>query len=333
MSLGKIGGTLAAREILDLVRDDLKRVEEEIEVESAGSVAAVGAISSHMYAAGGKRLRPTLLLLSARLLGDVSPEAIRLAAVMEMVHTATLIHDDVIDMADKRRGRPSANAIWGNQVSVLAGDWLYMQAFQIALKMRHFEILDILHQLTQMMVEGELLQLERIGKHDITEADYMELVDRKTATLFSTCTRLGALIAKAPAGVVMQMGEFGWNLGMAFQLTDDILDFTSRETILGKPVGNDLQEGKVTLPLIYALADANREDARAVETVIKDGNYDRVPFSRILRVIEQHRGVERAFERAHTFSVRAREIMAGFADTPYRRALLTVTDLVTERDR
>lgn len=333
MSLGKIGETLAAREILDLVRDDLKRVEEEIELESSGSVAAVGAISSHMYAAGGKRLRPTLLLLSARLTGDATPEAIRLAAVMEMVHTATLIHDDVIDMADKRRGRPSANAIWGNHVSVLAGDWLYMQAFQIALKMRHFEILDILHQLTQMMVEGELLQLERIGKIDISEADYMELVDRKTATLFSTCTRLGALIAQAPPATVMQMGEFGWNLGMAFQLTDDILDFTSRETILGKPVGNDLQEGKVTLPLIYALADANREDARAVEMVVKDGHYKRVPFSRILGIIEQHRGVERARERAHTFSMRAREIMAGFADTPYRRALLTVTDLVTDRDR
>ena len=333
MSLGKIGETLAAREILDLVRDDLKRVEEAIEVESAGSVAAVGAISTHMYAAGGKRLRPTLLLLAARLTGDVTPEAIRLAAVMEMVHTATLIHDDVIDMADKRRGRPSANALWGNQVSVLAGDWLYMQAFQIALRMRHFEILDILHQLTQMMVEGELLQLERIGKNDITEADYMELVDRKTATLFSTCTHLGALIAQAPAEIVTRMGEFGWNLGMAFQLTDDILDFTSRENILGKPVGNDLQEGKVTLPLIYALADANREDARAVEIVMKDGNYQRVPFSRILDIIERHKGVERARERAQTFSARARELMAGFADTPYRRAMLTVTDLVTDRDR
>ena len=333
MSLGKIGETLAAREILDLVRDDLKRVEEEIELESSGSVAAVGAISSHMYAAGGKRLRPTLLLLAARLVGDVTTEAIRLAAVMEMVHTATLIHDDVIDMADKRRGRPSANALWGNQVSVLAGDWLYMQAFQIALRMRHFEILDILHQLTQMMVEGELLQLERIGKHDITEADYMELVDRKTATLFSTCTRLGALIGQASPEDVTRMGEFGWNLGMAFQLTDDILDFTSRENILGKPVGNDLQEGKVTLPLIYALADANRDEARAVETVMKDGNYQRVPFSRVLDILEHHKGVDRARERAQTFSRRAREIMASFPDTPYRRAMLTITDLVTDRDR
>jgi len=333
MSLGKIGETLASREILDLVRDDLKSVEEVIEVESSGSVAAIGAISSHMYAAGGKRLRPTLTLLTTRLTGEMSRDAIRLAAVMEMVHTATLIHDDVIDMADTRRGRPSANKVWGNQVSVLAGDWLYMQAFQIALRMRDFGVLDILHGLTQMMVEGELLQLERVGKSGVTEADYMELVDRKTATLFSTCTHLGAFLGRSSPENCALLAEFGWNLGMAFQLTDDILDFTSRENILGKPVGNDLAEGKVTLPLIYALADADRDEIRAVETVMKDGNYARVPFSQILAILDRHKGVERARDRAQTFSSRAREIMAAFPDTPYRRALLTATDLVTNRDR
>lgn len=328
-----LGETLAAREIFDLVRDDLKRVEQEIELESSGSVAAVTAISEHMYKAGGKRLRPILLLLSTRLVSEVTPEAIRLAAVMEMIHTATLVHDDVIDMADTRRGRPSANAIWGNHVSVLAGDWLYMQAFQIALKMRHFRMLDILHQLTQMMVEGELLQLERIGKLDLSETDYMELVDRKTAALFSTCARLGGLVVNAPAEVESQLADFAWNLGMAFQLTDDILDFTSRETILGKPVGNDLQEGKATLAMIYALGDASREEVRMIETVMKDGNYDRVPFSRVLDMLERHRGVERARERASAFSTRAREILLGFAPSPARKALLAVTDLVTERDR
>lgn len=328
-----LGETLVAREILDLVRDDLKRVEAEIEIESAGTVAAVTSISSHMYKSGGKRLRPILLLLSARLVGEVTPEAIRLAAVMEMIHTATLVHDDVIDMADTRRGRPSANAIWGNHVSVLAGDWLYMQAFQIALRMRNFRMLDVLHQLTHMMVEGELLQLERIGKLDVSETDYMELVDRKTAALFSTCARMGGLVSGAPMEVESQMADFAWNLGMAFQLIDDVLDFTSRETILGKPVGNDLQEGKATLAMIYALGEASREEVRMVETVMKDGNYDRVPFSRILDMLERHRGVERARERAVLFSGRAREILLGFEDSPARKALLAVTDLVTERDR
>jgi octaprenyl-diphosphate synthase len=161
----------------------------------------------------------------------------------------------------------------------------------------------------------------------------MELVDRKTATLFSTCTHLGAFMGKSAHDRCTLLAEFGWNLGMAFQLTDDILDYTSRENILGKPVGNDLAEGKVTLPMIYALAEADREESRAVETVMKDGGYGRVPFSRVLAILERHKGVERARERAQTFSNRAREIMTGFPDTPYRKALLTVTDLVTDRDR
>lgn len=331
--MGKITQALNLREIMDLVRDDLKRVEQEIRLESVGSVSAITAISNHMQAAGGKRLRPILLLLSTRLTGDISDEAIRLAAVMEMIHTATLVHDDVIDMADTRRGRPSANAVFGNQVSVLAGDWLYMQAFHVALRLREFRVLDILIGLTQLMVEGELIQLDRIGKIDLTEADYMELVDRKTAALFASCAQLGGVVARADSETELKLSEFAWNLGMAFQLIDDILDFTSRETILGKPVGNDLQEGKVTLPLIYALREASREEVRLVETVLKDGNYERVPFSRILDLIEAHNGIERAREKALSFCARARELMLTFPDSPYRRALLAVTDLVTDRDR
>jgi octaprenyl-diphosphate synthase len=187
---------------------------------------------------------------------------------------------------------------------------------------------------TQRMVEGELLQLERIGKLDLTEADYMELVDRKTAALFGACAEVGALIGnRADTQSQAKLAEFAWNLGMAFQLVDDILDFTSRENILGKPVGNDLQEGKVTLPLLYALATADRDEVRLVETVLKDRNYDRVPFSRILKLIEEHHGVEQARERAAAFAVRAREIMLSFSDSPYRRALLSVTEVVTDRDR
>ena len=184
-----------------------------------------------------------------------------MAAVVEMIHTATLVHDDVIDMAKTRRGRPSINVVWGNHTSVLAGDWLYMQAFQVALRERSFPILDTLIQLTQMMVEGELLQLERIGKIGVTEADYMELIDRKTASLFSACARLGAASQGAAEREERRLGEYAWNLGIAFQLIDDILDFTSREKILGKPVGNDLREGKVTLPLIYALEAAEPRNA------------------------------------------------------------------------
>jgi octaprenyl-diphosphate synthase len=332
MGFSKLGPTLTAREILELVHADLERVEREISLESVASVDAVTAISRYLQLGGGKRLRPILVLLSARLTGTFGESAIRMAAVVEMIHTATLVHDDVIDIAKTRRGRPSSNAIWGNHTCVLAGDWLYMQAFQIALRERNFRVLDLLISLTQMMVEGELLQLERIGRINVSEADYMELVDRKTASLFSACARLGAMVAGADESAETRLGEFAWNLGIAFQLVDDVLDFTSRETILGKPVGSDLREGKVTLPLIYALADASADERALVQTVLEQGNYEQAPFGRILDIMERHRGIERARERAQSFTDKARAIISDFPDSPYQRALAAVTDLVTERD-
>jgi octaprenyl-diphosphate synthase len=264
--------------------------------------------------------------------GEPTPGLIRMAAVMEMIHTATLVHDDVIDMAKTRRGRPSINVVWGNHTSVLAGDWLYMQAFQVALRERNFAILDLLINLTQMMVEGELLQLDRIGKMAVSETDYMELIDRKTASLFAACARLGALCCGVGDASEVRLGEYAWNLGIAFQLVDDILDFTSREKVLGKPVGNDLREGKVTLPLIYALEAAEAEERRLVETVLADGGYDQVPFGKVLQILHRHQGIERAQQRALSFTEKARAIMQEFPASPYQRALLAVTDLVTDRD-
>jgi len=202
----------------------------------------------------------------------------------------------------------------------------------MALRERNFRVLDLLIALTQMMVEGELLQLECIGKIHISEADYMELVDRKTASLFSACARLGAMMAGADEATETRLGEFSWDLGIAFQLVDDVLDFTSHEKVLGKPVGSDLREGKVTLPLIYALEDATREEHELVEAVLKDGNYDRVPFAKILRMIERHRGFDRVRERAQAFTDKARAIVVEFPDSPYQRALTALTELVTDRD-
>jgi octaprenyl-diphosphate synthase len=332
MAFGRIGRSLTAFEIFELVRPELNQVEREIGLESVASADAITYIGQYLQSGGGKRLRPILVLLCGKLLGPSKPALVRMAAVVEMIHTATLVHDDVIDMAKTRRGRPSINVVWGNHTSVLAGDWLYMQAFQVALRERNFLILDLLMTLTQMMVEGELLQLERIGKIAVTEADYMELIDRKTASLFSACARLGAMSSGAGEATETRLGEYAWNLGIAFQLVDDILDFTSREKILGKPVGNDLREGKVTLPLIFALESAEPEERRLVETVLTDGNYDQVPFAKILQILNRHRGIERAQQKAQTFTETARAIISEFPDSPYQRALLSVTDLVTERD-
>ncbi|MBV9611212.1 MAG: polyprenyl synthetase family protein [Acidobacteriaceae bacterium] len=322
----------SAREAFELVQPDLEEVERIIGVESVASVEAITTINQYLQAGGGKRLRPALLLLCNRLFGECTDGARRLAAVVEMIHTATLVHDDVIDIAKTRRGRPSTNIVWGNHISVLSGDWLYMQAFEVALRERNFRILDVLISLTQMMVEGELLQLERLHRIDITEADYMELVDRKTASLFSACASLGVIAAGADESTEVKLSEFAWNLGMAFQLVDDILDFTSTEKILGKPSGNDLREGKVTLPMIYALESATAEERHAVEAVIHDASYEQVPFMRILQMLEQHRAVARVYERAHAFTEKARAIIAGFAHSRAQRALHTIVDLVTERN-
>jgi len=328
---GRIRQSISAREAFELVQADLREVEREISVESVASVDAITTINQYLQAGGGKRLRPVLLLLCSKLFGPSNDGARSLAAVVEMIHTATLVHDDVIDIAKSRRGRPSTNIVWGNHVSVLAGDWLYMQAFQMAVHQRNFHILDVLISMTQSMVEGELLQLERLRRIDITEADYMELVDRKTASLFSACACLGSVAGGANESTESSLADFAWNLGMAFQMVDDILDFTSTEKILGKPSGNDLREGKVTLPMIYALETASAEERRAIETVIADGTYEEVPFMRILQILEHHKAISRAYERAHTFTEKARTVIASFPESPAQRALQAIVDLVTER--
>ena len=332
MNLSKLGQALSAREIFDLIQDDLVLVEKKISAESVAGVDAVTAIGQYLQSAGGKRLRPAMVLLASKVVGNGTSSAIQLGAVVEMIHAATLVHDDVIDAAETRRGRPSTNVKWGNHTCVLAGDWLYMQAFQIALRERNFQILDLLISLTQMMVEGELIQLERIGKIDISEADCMELVDRKTACLFSVCARLGAIAAGGDTHAQERLAEYAWNLGMAFQLVDDMLDFTAREKTLGKPVGGDLREGKVTLPLVYALERATPAERELVATILRDRNYDAVPFQRILALLKQYQGIERVRDRAQAFTEKARAIIATFPESPYQRALLAVTELVTERD-
>jgi len=332
MGLGKLGQALTARDVFELVRDDLVLVEKEIHRESVASVDAITAIGQYLQEAGGKRLRPSLLLLSSKLIGEGGESAIRMGAVVEMIHAATLVHDDVIDAAQTRRGRPSTNVQWGNHTCVLAGDWLYMQAFQIALRERNFHVLDLLIGLTQMMVEGELLQLERIGRIDVTEADCMELVDRKTACLFTVCAKLGALVAGADSQTEEKLGEYAWNLGMAFQLVDDVLDFTAREKTLGKPVGGDLREGKVTLPLVYALERASANERRSVERVLADRHYENVPLQQVLELIEKYDGIERVRERAQTFTDKARQVIGEFPESPYQRALHGITDLITDRD-
>lgn len=323
---------LTAREIFELVREDLARVDEVISAETAQAVEPAGEIGQYLLAGGGKRLRPALLILAARFCGHRGDSAIRLGAVVEMIHSATLIHDDVIDGADTRRGRPSTNSRWGNHMSVLAGDWLYMQSFHMALTERNFQILDILIELTQSMVEGELMQLTKLGRIDLTEQDAMDLAYRKTACLFSGCAQLGAVLAKPPAETERAMVEYGRCAGLAFQLVDDLLDFTASTAKLGKPVLSDLKEGKVTLPLIYAMENGNSGARKLVSTVLAEKGFHSVKPEQITDLVHESGALDRARRAAHNYAARAKECISGLGDPEYRRALMTVPDFILDRE-
>ncbi len=329
--------------IFDLVRDDLALVEREIAAQSHGAIEPVREISSYLREGGGKRLRPALLLLSAGASGYRGESAIRLGAVVEMIHSATLVHDDVIDGAETRRGRPSTNARWGNHMSVLAGDWLYMQSFEMALRERNFAVLDILIDLTQNMVEGELLQLTRLGRIDLTEAEATDLAYRKTACLFSGCARLGAVLGRQPKLVEEAMAEYGRNAGLAFQLVDDLLDFTASIEKLGKPVLSDLKEGKVTLPLIFALengalqnghANGNSpsEGRRLIARVLEERGFLSVRPEQIAKLVRETGALDRAANLARDYVNRAKACLEELPDSEYRRALLAIPDFILERE-
>ena len=307
-------------------------MEEEFGLQTASGIRPIAEIGQYLQEGGGKRLRPGLVLLSAKMCGYEGPAAIRLGTVVEMIHTATLVHDDVIDQADTRRGRPSTNSRWGNHMSVLAGDWLYMQAFNVALSERNFKILDLLIQLTQTMVEGELLQLTRLRKIDVTEEDYLELAYRKTACLFSACLRLGGLLAGIGESEESRLGLYGSNLGLAFQLTDDVLDFTSSAEVLGKPTGSDLREGKITLPLILLLQRCNSQEASKVSQVLEDGGFQSVSFEEILELIERYQTLQIAREKAQDFAEKARPFLENFPSSPYKDALRSLPDFIVERE-
>lgn len=324
---------MTPEEIFSLVRDDLPLVEQEFEQRITDASPVVASVARYLHEGGGKRIRPSLLLLACRLVsGEAPPSAIRLAAVMEMLHTATLMHDDIIDEAGVRRGRESANARWGNDVTVLIGDWLYMTAFDMSLRERNFEILDALTTMTRLMVEGEILQLSLIGNSRITEAQHLEIVSRKTAFMFSTCAEVGALVAGARRDQQRTLARYGLSVGIAFQLTDDVLDFVSTEAKLGKPVASDLREGKLTLPLIYLMEEGSEEDRSMIETVMRERGFESVSREEVLRLIHERGALERARVEARRHAEEAIDALGIFPPSPYRQALLSVPRFIVERE-
>jgi octaprenyl-diphosphate synthase len=323
---------VSAREVFELLREDLVAVEQELGRDAASSVSTITEIAEYLREGGGKRIRPSLLLLSAHQLDFFGHSAIRLGAVVEMVHTATLVHDDIIDGADIRRGRPSANTTWGNEKCVLAGDWLYMQAFKVALEERNLRVLDLLINLTQQMVEGELLQIQKLGKM-VSEAEYYDLIFRKTACLFSISMRLGAVLAGATEAEESSLGAFGRAVGLAFQIVDDVLDLTATEEVLGKPVASDLREGKATLAVVHAADHGTASDRKAIRRVLDDRSFENVSRQQIREILVRNGSVEYAMAAADRYAEQSRQALAPLADSDFKRALLWVPDFVVAREK
>lgn len=324
--------TINGKEIFDLLRDDLVALEQEFGDDTVSRVQAITDIGEYLRNGGGKRIRPALLLLSAKLLHYRGRGAVRLGAVVEIIHTATLVHDDIIDEAKTRRGRPAANTQWGNSKCVLAGDWLYMQAFKIAVQERNFRILDTLIQLTQQMVEGELLQMETLGK-PITQEQYLDLIYRKTACLFSVCMRLGAILAEATPAQEEALATYGHDLGMAFQIVDDMLDLTASENVLGKPVASDLREGKATMAIIHALERCTAAERGKIDTILRDRAFNGVSHADILEILERYGCLQAATDRALEYADSARKAICTFPDSEIKRALLWAPEFVVAREK
>ena len=317
------------QEIHGLVAGDLERVEAELCSYAESPVEPIAEIGRYLIEAGGKRLRPTLLLLTARSLGEVSDATIRLAAVMELIHNATLIHDDVIDNADTRRGRPSARSHWGNPMTVLAGDWLYMQSFAMALRDRSFEVLNTLIEITQKMVEGELLQLALLGRTDVEERQLLEIVRCKTAYLFAGCTSIPGILAGLDHRKVQKLSDVGMNLGMAFQLVDDLLDLTSTEELAGKPVANDLKDGKVTLPVYYVLKRQLPEHEGQIEHLLKERGS--VASKELLTLVQEVDGVRRTRTLAGDFTRKAVAELETFPPSVFKDAIVSIPEFILNR--
>jgi octaprenyl-diphosphate synthase len=324
-------GPVAYARFLDLIADKLAATEEVFRVNLGSDVPFIAEAGSYIAGSGGKRMRPALLLLASRLLGHDSDEEVTYAAVVELIHTATLIHDDIIDHAAIRRGQTTLNNLWGNSLTVLLGDWLYSRAMQMALSHGNLEVVRALCDATLRMTEGELLALRRLGAADVDADEYFAIIERKTACLFAASCALPALIDPYRPEAETALRRYGRQLGICFQLVDDLLDFTASEREVGKPVLSDLKEGKLTLPLILALPRVDAAARRKVEMVLEDRAFERVAPDEILALVRAQGTLGEVEELAERSAVEAREALEAFPHSPAREALEAAPAFVLHR--
>jgi octaprenyl-diphosphate synthase len=314
-----------------LVGDDLKHVNALILRRMDSPVALIPQVAGHIIAAGGKRLRPMLTLASARMCGYGGKRHVALAACVEFIHTATLLHDDVVDASDLRRGLATANSVWGNKSSVLVGDFLFSRAFQIMVEDGSLEVLRILANASAVIAEGEVLQLTTANDTETTENAYLEVIRAKTATLFAAACRVGAVVADRPRVEADALDSFGLNLGIAFQLVDDMLDYAADQRTLGKSVGDDFRDGKITLPVVLAFLRGDDEERRFWRRVMEDQEQTDDDLAHAIQLMEKHGSLRDTVERARHYGAIARDALGLFADGPEKRALIELIQFAIHR--
>ncbi|MEO5375814.1 MAG: polyprenyl synthetase family protein [Alphaproteobacteria bacterium] len=323
--------TSALETLIELVADDLRLVNETIVSRMHSNVSLIPQLAGHIIAAGGKRLRPVLTLVTSRLCGYGGLRHIKLAACIEFIHTATLLHDDVVDESDLRRGTPSANAVWGNKPSVLVGDFLFSRSFELMVEDGALAVLAILSHASAVIAEGEVLQLMTANDTETTEDAYLEVIRSKTAQLFAAACRLGPVVADRPAAEQDALEAYGLNLGIAFQLTDDLLDYSAKQEKLGKAVGDDFREGKITLPVILAIARGSEDERVFWRRTLEDLDQTDGDLARAQDLLQHHRALDDTIARARVYGDRARAALDPFPDGPHRQALLDVVEFCIER--
>ncbi len=321
---------MTAQRIHDTVADDFSRVNDLIIQRLASDVPLVEKIAQYIIESGGKRLRPLLVLLSSRALGYGDDDHLKLAAVIEFLHTATLLHDDVVDTSDLRRGRSTANARWGNAPSVLVGDFLYARAFEMLVELKSLAIMEVLSHATAVIAEGEVMQLMNVKNPDLTEDQYMKVIHKKTAMLFEAASHTGALLAGAEEPGEKALRDYGKHLGLAFQLVDDVLDYQGDAGAMGKNVGDDLAEGKTTLPLIYAMNNGSDEERQLIRQAIRKGGLDDLPA--ILQIVRDSGAIEYTMAKAREQAELARACLGGLEKTGHREALELLTEVAVARE-
>jgi octaprenyl-diphosphate synthase len=321
-------------EIFEPVRAELDRVEREFARHLESRVELIPQMGKYVQLSGGKRVRPAVLLMSARLCGYTGDRAVLNAAVVEFIHTATLVHDDIIDGAETRRGRLTAHSRWGSDVTVLLGDYLYIRSMAMALTQDTLDIVRLLCDVTLRMIEGELYQLTKTGDLNLTEDEHLEIIRRKTAFLFSGCAEIGAALGSVNPAQRVALRDYGFDLGIAFQIVDDVLDYTADESRLGKPLGGDLREGKVTLPIIFLLQRTTADVAALVRGVIEDGDVTPDAWRTIKDALRREGAIDAAFARAAAMASRAKQhLLDAFPRSSERDALIALADYVVSRDR